>query len=292
MLRTCKTSALPHYSSTFTVTHNLTPLPLTMTILPAALENPRSPSPGSIVEPRQAVTPFKGVIFDLDGTLVDSTATLVGSANYALEKLGLPTYSIDEIRPMLGGGTRKLVQRALTKALGYAPDEELLNRGCALKLEFENTKQGQDSKVPFDYVHEMLRELQAANIQMAVLSNTSETNVRKLVSKHFGYIDWAHVAGARDDTPLKPNPFAALRIQRSQMNGLKPADIVFVGDSEFDMKTGRAAEMTSLAVVWGIRGEDTLVQNGAHAVAGSMSDISNFITGGSAANYSAEFKFV
>lgn len=263
-----------------------------MTPSPAVLETIRSPSPGSIVEPRPTLSKFKGVIFDLDGTLVDSTATLVGATNYALEKLGFPTYPIEEIRPMLGGGTRKLVQRALTKALGQAPDEELLNRGCVFKLEFENTKEGQDSKVPFPYVHDMLRELKDANVQMGVLSNTSETNVRKLVSKHFGYIDWAHVAGARDDTPLKPNPFAAVRIQRSYMKDLKPADIVFVGDSEFDMKTGRAAEMTSLAVVWGIRDESTLVENGAHAVAGSMSDISNFITGGQEANYSAEFKFV
>jgi phosphoglycolate phosphatase len=226
-----------------------------------------------------AAPTFRAAIFDLDGTLVDSTTTLVDAANYALENLGYNTYTVEEIRPMLGGGTRKLMQRALTRALGSAPDPLLLDRACKLKMEFENSPAGQEAKVPFEGALEMLRSLQTAGVQLGVLSNTMEANVQKQVAKHFGEITFAHVAGARDDTPLKPNPFAALRISNELMVDIRPKDCVFIGDSEFDMKTGKAAGMTPLAVPWGIRASSTLVEHGAAAVVATMEEISGFIVG-------------
>lgn len=222
---------------------------------------------------------FRGAIFDLDGTLVDSTTTLVNSCNYALEKLGHTTFTPEQIKPMLGGGTRKLMKRALGNALGEDPDMVLLDRACELKLEFEASREGQAAKVPFAGAYDMLRVLQHAGVQLAVLSNTAEGAVRKLVARHFPDISFTHVAGARDDTPLKPDPFAALRIVGTTMLDVVPADCVFIGDSEFDMKTGIAAGMTALAVPWGIRPQDMLVENGAAHVARNFAGVSDFIAG-------------
>lgn len=223
----------------------------------------------------------------------DTMATLANSANYALEKLGLPTYPTEVLRPMLGGGTKKLMERALTHARGgIAPDAELLERASVLKMDYENSPTGQNMKVPFPYALDMLLKLQDAGVQLAVLSNTVETNVRKLVAKHFSAIRWKHVAGARDDTPLKPNPFAALRIQSKYMMNVEPKDMVFIGDSEFDMKTGKSAGMTPIAVPWGIRSTEALVQNGAAVVAGTMDDIASFIIGADAIMLSKDFRFI
>lgn len=219
-------------------------------------------------------------------------AALANSANYALEKVGLPTYSTETLRPMLGGGTKKLMERALTHALGESPDADLLDRASKLKMEYENSPAGQNAKIPFRHALDMLLKLQDAGVQLGILSNTVETNVRKLVAKHFGAINWKHVAGARDDTPLKPNPFAALRIQSKHMLKVSPKEMVFVGDSEFDMKTGKAAGMTPVAVPWGIRGTDALVDNGAAVVVGTMDDIANFIIGSDANELSPEFRFI
>lgn len=232
------------------------------------------------VSPKLSTTPYQAVIFDLDGTLVDSTATLVNATNYALKNLGFPTFSVDEIRPMLGGGTRKLVTRALTKALnGETPSGDILDKACKLKMEYESTDEARDAKIPFPYVKPMLQRLQDAGIQMAVLSNSKEENVRKIVNNHFGDIKWKHIAGAREDTPLKPNPLASLRIQNKYMDKVQVGNTCFVGDSEFDMKTAINSNMTPIAVPWGIRDTSVLVEHGAHVVAGEMNDIASFIIG-------------
>lgn len=236
--------------------------------------------------------PYQAVIFDLDGTLVDSTLTLANATNFALMKLGYKSFTVNEIRPMLGGGTRKLVTRALTKALnGETPAGDLIDRACVFKMEYEGTQEARDAKVPFPHVHGMLQRLNDAGIQMAVLSNSKEENVQKIVMKHFGNISWKHIAGARTDTPLKPNPLASLRIQNKYMDKVAVGKTCFVGDSEFDMKTALNSNMTPIAVPWGIRDIDTLVDNGAHVVAGDMNDIASFILGDKSRNaFSGSFR--
>jgi len=220
---------------------------------------------------------------------VDSTVTLVNATNYALQKLGYATFTVEEIRPMLGGGTRKLVTRALTKVLnGEIPSGDLIDRACVFKTAYEATPEAQNAKVPFPHVLPMLTRLQNAGIQMAVLSNSKEENVVKIVTKHFGSIQWKHIAGARADTPLKPNPLASLRIQNKYMEKVEVGKTCFVGDSEFDMKTAINSNMTPIAVPWGIRDVETLVDNGAHVVAGTMNDIASFIVGDNSRNSFSE----
>lgn len=235
----------------------------------------------SLVAPSPYPNPvFKAVIFDLDGTLVDSVPDIVRATNYAMSTLGLPTFSIEQARPILGGGTKKLIHRALTKILGHAPDDELFKKACDLKTEFENGPTGHENKRAFPGVHDMLRNLQAAGVQLAVLSNSVEQNVRACVEEKFHDINWTHVAGARKDTPLKPNPFAALRISSEMMSHVHPSDCVFVGDSDFDMKTGKAAGMTPLGVPWGIRKVEQLMETGAEIVVAKTEDIVNFVITG------------
>lgn len=128
----------------------------------------------------------------------------------------------------------------------------------------------------------MLRDLQSAGLRIAILSNKVETNVRNVVSHLFPDVDFVYVAGARDDTPLKPDPTAALKILKDSMPGVQPTECVFVGDTDIDMITGKAAGMTSLGVSWGFRPEAELIANGATMVATHAQQITDFLITGKA----------
>lgn len=123
----------------------------------------------------------------------------------------------------------------------------------------------------------MLRELQATGIQLAVLSNKTEHLVRAIVNKVFPDIEWKYVAGAREDTPLKPNPTAAIRLVDLYMPGIQPEDVVFVGDTPYDIKTALAARMVPLGVPWGCRPAAELMDEGAVKVIKQASEITDFV---------------
>lgn len=211
---------------------------------------------------------YKAIIFDLDGTLVDSVPDIASAANLALRHLGLRTFSVPEYKKFAGGGHWRLLTKAITLAQdGVPPTPEMLERAVAIKKSQEDGPHGHDHTEAYDGIHDMLRRLQSGGIQMAILSNKGEPTVRNIVSQVFPDIKFAHVAGQRDDTPMKPDPFAALRIIEKHFTAdVTPKDVIFVGDTDIDMKTGKAVGCTSIAVPWGCRTRDELMKNGAKEV--------------------------
>lgn len=211
---------------------------------------------------------YKAIIFDLDGTLVDSVPDIASAANLALRHLGLRTFSVPEYKKFAGGGHWRLLTKAITLAQdGVPPSPEMLNKAVAIKKSQEDGPHGHDHTTAYEGVHDMLRRLQAEGIQLAILSNKGEPTVRNIVSSVFPDIKFAHVAGQRDDTPMKPDPFAALRIiEKHFTDDVSPKDVLFVGDTDIDMKTGTAAGCTPIAVPWGCRTREELTKNGAKEV--------------------------
>lgn len=220
---------------------------------------------------------MKGAIFDLDGTLVDSMGDIADAANYAMTALGYRTHSIEEYKKIAGGGNTKLITSALRIQMGSEPDTELVEQGVQLKIKYENIPNGNSHTKPFPGITEMLMELQNAGVQLAVLSNKTELHVRSVVKKCFPGIDWKYVAGARENTPLKPDPTAAIGIVNEYMEGIESADCVFVGDTEYDMVAGKSAGMTPLGVSWGFRKSNELIASGAVKVVDHVKEIVDFV---------------
>lgn len=219
---------------------------------------------------------IRGAIFDLDGTLVDSVADIAASANAALAKLGHAPFTVEQFKHLAGGGNKRLMTKALRIRTGKEPDSQLLQRAIKMKMDYENGPNGHDHMATFPGANGMLGKLQQAGVQLAILSNKTENNVRWVVDRMFPEISWKYVAGARDDTPLKPDPTAALRIIKEDMPGLSASDCMFVGDTDVDMKTGKAGGMTSVGVTWGFRSEQELLENGADVVVKSAEEIAKF----------------
>ena len=193
----------------------------------------------------------KLVIFDLDGTLVDTIADLGTAVNVALEMRDLPLHTLEEYRKMVGNGVRKLVQRAMPEQL--QGDEKLLD---ALLADFMSyyIEHIDDKSAPYPGVPELLAELAAAGFKLAVASNKFQSGAEKLVGRLFPQVPFVAVCGGGDGRPLKPDPAVIRLICDAAGEPLEQA--VLVGDSGTDMATARAAGIPAFAVTWGFRPED------------------------------------
>lgn len=242
--------------------------------------------------------PIKAMCFDLDGTLVSSLQDIADATNYALETGGLHALPVEAYSTMAGNGNRILMHRALTAASTVGPhyddveavraaarasaeipiNEENVSRFVALKLDFEKSARGTEHVKPFSGIKDMLERLVEAEIPLAILSNKVEENVLATVSRLLEGIPFVHIAGAREDVPLKPDPQVALSIANDYLK-VKPENVAFVGDTDVDMKTAVNAGMFALGVDWGFRSKEELLENGADVVVSHASEITNIVLG-------------
>ena len=194
---------------------------------------------------------YKLVIFDLDGTLVDTIADLGAAVNVALEKRRLPLHSLEEYRKMVGNGVRKLVQRAMPAAM--QDDEALLD---ALLADFMTyyIEHINDKSAPYPGIPELLAELDAAGVKLAVASNKFQSGAEKLIGRLFPQVPFVAVCGGGQGRPLKPDPAVIRQICDAAGEPLERT--VLVGDSGTDMATAAAAGIPAVAVTWGFRPED------------------------------------
>ncbi|PID40412.1 MAG: HAD family hydrolase [Proteobacteria bacterium] len=198
---------------------------------------------------------FRAVIFDLDGTLLDTLADIGDSVNTMLAEYGYPRHGLDDYRRFVGNGIHKLVTRALPPAV--QSDEridECVQRTRALYWENWNRKTR-----PYEGIVELLKKLQGAGCPMAVLSNKPHDFTRRHVDAYFPGTVFEAVMGHSDAFPAKPHPASALFIARQL--GLPPSQFIFVGDSAVDMQTAHAAGMFAVGVAWGFRGAGELEKN-------------------------------
>ncbi|MCO5166302.1 MAG: HAD-IA family hydrolase [Planctomycetes bacterium] len=205
------------------------------------------------------------VVFDLDGTLVDSLEDIALAMNDALVALGRPPHAVDAYRAFVGRGVGVLAARALghdDPAL-TARAVDAFRRGYAERL-VERTR-------PYPGVPALLDALAARGVPAAVLTNKPEPAARALVERLLGAWRWAAVIGDRPGLPRKPDPTGALEAARAL--GAAPGDVLLVGDSDVDVETARAAGMIAAGAAWGFRGRDELEAAGAHVVVERPADV-------------------
>ncbi len=203
---------------------------------------------------------YSAVIFDLDGTLLDTKEDVGDAMNRVLEELGLPTYSPEIYAGFIGSGARALVVRTL-------PDEWREEATIETALDAFRADYDCNWNVktkPYEGIPELLDELTARGIKMAVLSNKPHEITIEVVSELLPSWEFDVVFGMRDEVPPKPNPTSAHEV--AQILGLPEAEILFVGDTVFDMETAIRAGMYPLGVAWGFRTVEDLESDGAEAI--------------------------
>ena len=197
------------------------------------------------------------VIFDLDGTLLDTVADLAEATNQALERCGYPTHPVDAYYQFVGNGINKLFARALPSD---ARCEESVQRIRSLFVPYYN-QHNTDRSCPYPGIVELLHTLHAGGVRLAVASNKYHEATMKLVCHFFPIVPFAVILGQRENVPIKPAPDVVYDILRE--TGAEAGRTLYVGDSGVDMMTARNAGVDSVGVTWGFRGEDELREHGA-----------------------------
>lgn len=213
----------------------------------------------------------KIVIFDLDGTLLNTLDDLADSTNYALAKFGYPTRTIEEVRQFVGNGVAKLIERAI-------PDgKKNPNFEKCLAIFKENYAQNMYNKTaPYVGILEMLSNLKSKGLKIAVVSNKFDLAVKELCKKYFdGYIDFAAGENEAQGIKKKPAPDTVFTVLKEFE--LNPEDAVYVGDSDVDIMTAKNSQMPCISVTWGFRDEKFLLENGATILINTPSEIYSHI---------------
>jgi phosphoglycolate phosphatase len=189
----------------------------------------------------------KLIIFDLDGTLLNTIGDIAASANYALKNCGFPPHETDAYRFMVGNGINDLLERAL-------PENDRTAKNVQnIRAQFMQyyTVHSSDLTAPYPGITDLLLKLQALNIPMAVASNKYQQGTEALVKHYFPEINFAAVLGQREDVAVKPDPTIVENILA--INKTDKADVLYVGDSGVDMQTANNAKVDVAGVSWGFR---------------------------------------
>jgi len=203
---------------------------------------------------------FAAVIFDLDGTLFDTLEDIALTMNQVLARRGLPTRTNAEYKLIVGEGLDEAVRRTLRPLRFTAEDVAVMV--AEYRREYET--RWRDHSRPYAGVPELLRGLRGRGLKTAVLSNKSHPYAVAMIQALLPGFDFDLVRGAGPGVPLKPDPEPALRLARDL--GVAPQRVVFVGDTNVDMKTAVSAGMYPVGALWGFRDAEELRQNGAAAL--------------------------
>ena len=213
------------------------------------------------------------VIFDLDGTLIDSIGDIGDAMNAVLKELGHPVHPRDSYRFMVGDGLLVLVRRALPPEVVDTTD---IAEVVTLTRKEYSTRWTATTR-PFPGIAELLEGLRSRDIFTAVLSNKPDFATRAIVDELFMDHEFSVVRGARDNVPLKPDPTAVAEITSNL--AVSTEDSIFVGDTAVDMATGTGAGMTTVGVTWGFRDARELLAHGAHHIVNTPLEILPIIDG-------------
>lgn len=200
---------------------------------------------------------YEAVLFDLDGTLLDTLKDLADSVNYMLSSLSLPERSLDEVREFVGNGVRRLITRSLPP---YFADTEAAE---GLFREYYS-RHSMDKTEPYDGIIELLSSLRNRGVKTGVITNKPDTAAKPMCERYFpGLLDIC--AGERAGVPRKPAPDLVLKALEALE--VTPEGCLYVGDSDTDILTARNAGIACLSVTWGFRTEEFLLEHGAKRLA-------------------------
>ena len=217
---------------------------------------------------KKVLTVIKGVIFDLDGTLIDSLVDVAEYANTVLEKYGFDKRKIEDYRYLAGQGAYNLMS-----ASSGSGDKTMTDK---MAEEFKVVYEKSD-KTPVVYsgIADLLAVLEEKGIKSAVLSNKPDHLTKLCVKRAFGDFCFSAVVGHKEGYEVKPNPKAALEI--AGVFGLRPDEIAIVGDTKNDILTAKNGGFYAVGVTWGFRDRDELLENGADLIIDTPLQILNII---------------
>jgi phosphoglycolate phosphatase len=209
----------------------------------------------------------KAVLFDLDGTLLNTLDDLADAMNRVLRQRGFPTHSLDAYRYFVGNGSWMLVKRALPES--RRGQEEV---DACLKAFLSDYGENWMIKTrPYEGVPAMMDGLVVRGMKLAVLSNKKDEITRKSVRRLLSKWTFDAIAGQREGVPVKPDPSAALQIAAQFQ--MSPGEFIYVGDSAVDMQTAAAAEMFGVGALWGFRTAEELLAGGAKVLISKPTDL-------------------
>lgn len=200
------------------------------------------------------------VIFDLDGTLLNTIADLAEAVNRALVACGFAEHPTDAYRFFVGDGVSKLFERALPPEARTAENIARIRTHFIPYYDAHNA----DLSRPYEGIVELLAELQSRGVKMAVASNKYQAATQKLVSHYFSDTDFVAVFGQREGVAIKPDPQIIFDVL--EVAGVTPEDMLYVGDSNVDMQTGPRAGVDTVGVSWGFRPREELAAHNPVAI--------------------------
>ncbi|MCL0061042.1 HAD family hydrolase [Dehalococcoidia bacterium] len=203
---------------------------------------------------------FEAVVFDLDGTLLDTLEDIADSANAVLAKRHFPTHNVEDYRYFVGDGLPTLLSRILPQE---SRNDNIIKE-CVQRFREEYGRNWNVKTKPYDGVAEMLDALAVRHLKMAVLSNKPDDFTKKCVVELLPKWTFEIVLGLHSGIPPKPDPTGAHQV--ADYLSIPPSQILYVGDSAIDMKTAIAAGMYPLGVLWGFRSREELEDNGARTL--------------------------
>lgn len=214
----------------------------------------------------------KAVIFDLDGTLSDSIASIKYCADLAVKPLGMGPFTVEQYKYFVGDGAANLIKRCLVaggdKELvhfeeAFARYKEIFRENCMYKVK------------PYDGIVELLQGLKDRGIKIAVLSNKPHVETINVIESLFGKGYFDLIQGQKPDVPIKPSPEGVFQILKEL--GMKVEEVVYIGDTCTDMKTGKAAGAFTVGALWGFRDRKELEENQADVIIGHPMELLSYL---------------
>ncbi len=200
---------------------------------------------------------YNCIIFDFDGTLANTIEDLANAVNYSLKKHSLPTYPVEDYKHFVGSGVINLIRRTL----GDQSNDDALVAEIKSDFDIYYGKHSMDKTYVYAGITNMLKELNAQGIQLAVLSNKPHPFMISLMDKLFKGINFSAVWGKKEQYPIKPNPQSLYGIMEEI--GAAKHQVIYVGDSDTDVQTAVNAGVAFAGASWGFRGEQELLNAGA-----------------------------
>jgi phosphoglycolate phosphatase len=214
---------------------------------------------------------YKGILFDLDGTLADTLDDIAGSMNRVLLTHGYPVHQVDDYKLLVGRGLENLVAQSLPLHARQADTvrqchQEMIRdyaQNCLVKTHL------------YEGIQNMLDSLIKKKVKLAVFSNKDEPITIQIVNQLLGDVQFLKIMGALPDFPKKPDPAGAIVI--SKLMNSSPEELIYMGDSDVDMITANRAGMFAVGVLWGFRSKEELLSNGAKALLNHPLELLNII---------------
>lgn len=203
---------------------------------------------------------YQAIIFDLDGTLINTIEDIADSMNRVLVLNGYPTYGYGDYKLMIGEGLKNLMERCLPES---ERNEANITRCLSQMMKEYNLHYVEKSQL-YSGIAELLNHLSNSKFKLSILSNKADELTQKICRKLLSNWHFEFILGHSERFPRKPDPASALYI--AQGMGVQPENILYLGDSATDMKTANSAGMFSVGAAWGFRGREELASNGAKLI--------------------------